>query len=219
MIKPSQEIGMDEVTYNKTIEFFETLIKLAHPFMPFLTEEIWHTLRERIEDDYCIVSEYPEPQKADMETIRNTDKIIETISSIRNYRSEIGMSPKNPLDLYIKSANSMLYRQWEPIIRKMANINTLNFVNAPLQDAKSFVIKQDEFYIPQEKNMDKGAERAKLMQELEYTKGFLNSVVAKLSNERFVQNARPEVIENERQKKEDAETKIRTLEESLGRLN
>jgi valyl-tRNA synthetase len=210
---------MDEVTYNKTIEFFETLIKLAHPFMPFLTEEIWHTLRERKDDDYCIVAEYPEQQKWDMENIRNTDKIIETISAVRNYRSEVGMSPKNPLELYIKSANSMLYRQWEPIIRRIANISTLNFVNEPLHDVKSFVIKQDEFYIPKEKNSDTGAEREKILEELEYTKGFLNSVMAKLSNERFVQNARPEVIENERQKKEDAETKIRSLEESLGRLN
>ena len=219
MIKPSQEIGMDEVTYQKTLDFFETLVKLIHPFMPFISEEIWQTLRVRESDDYCMVAEYPKGVKADMETIRNTERIIETISWVRYHRNEAGLSPKVSLDLYIKSANTMLYRQWEPIIRKMANIKTLNFVNETIDGAKSFTIKTDEFYIPQEKVVDIEGEKIKLKEELEYTKGFLNTVLAKLNNERFVQNARPDILEKEQAKKDDAETKIRQLEENLARFN
>jgi hypothetical protein len=124
------------------------------------------------------------------------------------------------MDLHIVSPYFVDYRQWEPIITKMANIETLGFVRERLEGAKSFTVKTDEFYIPfKEAAEDVAAERERIEKELEYTRGFLQSVLAKLSNERFVQNARPDIIEKEVQKKEDAETKIRLLEEDLARLN
>jgi valyl-tRNA synthetase len=220
MIKPLPGTGMDDATYQRTIEFFDELIKLVHPFMPFITEEVWHTLRQRRENEYCIVAPAPTEKKADMTLLKNTERIIDAISQVRYFRNENGLSPKEPLDLYIKSEQMMLYRQWEPIITKMANIETLGFVRERLEGAKSFTVKTDEFYIPfKEAAEDVAAERERIEKELEYTRGFLQSVLAKLSNERFVQNARPDIIEKEVQKKEDAETKIRLLEEDLARLN
>jgi valyl-tRNA synthetase len=219
MIKPGPDSAMDSVTYEHTLRFFEELMKLIHPFMPFISEEIWQTLRERKSDDCCIVAQLPELVKPDKELLKNTERVIEAISWVRYLRNESGISPKTGLDLYIKSENPMLYRQWEPIIRKIANINHVSFVRERLDGAKSFTIKTDEFYIPVQAVSDPAAEKEKMQKELEYTRGFLNSVSAKLANERFVQNAKKEVIETELQKKADAEAKIKLLEESLSQLS
>jgi len=218
MIKPGADGAMDSVTYEHTLGFFEELMKLIHPFMPFISEEIWHQLRPRKEDDFCINAQLPELQKADKDLLKNTEKVIEVISWVRYLRNESGMSPKIGLDLYIKSENPMLYRQWEPIITRIANINYVSFVQERVDGAKSFSIKTDEFYIPIKNEEDPAEERSKMEKELEYARGFLSSVTSKLANERFVQNARPEVIDTEMQKKADAEAKIKLLEESLAQL-
>lgn len=218
MIKPAPGTAMDSVTFEHTVNFFDELMKLLHPFMPFITEEIWQTLRTRKEDDFCIVAQLPELQKANKELLKNTERIIEVISWVRYLRSESGISPKVGLELYIKSDNPMLYRQWEPIITKIANINYISFVNERLDGAKSFTIKIDEFFVPITVQTDPEEEREKMLKELEYARGFLFSVSAKLSNERFVQNAKQEIIDTELQKKADAETKIKQLEESLAQL-
>jgi valyl-tRNA synthetase len=219
MIKPGPDTAMDSVTYEHTLHFFEELMKLIHPFMPFISEEIWQTLRTRKENDFCIVAALPELKKADKELLKNTEKVIEAISWVRYLRNEAGISPKIGLDLYIKAANPMLYRQWEPIIRKIANINHVSFVMERLEGAKSFTIKTDEFYIPIKTVTDPAVEREKMLKELEYTRGFLRSVSAKLANERFVQNAKKDIIDTELQKKADAEAKIKMLEETLAQLS
>jgi valyl-tRNA synthetase len=173
MIKPGPDGAMDSRTYEHTVVFFEELMKLIHPFMPFISEEIWQTLRVRKDDDFCIVAQLPELKKADKDLLKNTEKVIEVISWVRYLRNESGMSPKIVLDLFIKSESPMLYRQWEPIITKIANINHVSFVRERLDGAKSFTIKTDEFYIPIIDTTDPAAEREKMQKELEYTRGFL----------------------------------------------
>lgn len=218
LVKPGRETQISRSTYEATIGFFESLMKLIHPFMPFISEEIWHLLRERKENDFCIVSSWPEMKNPDMEYLKETEKIFDLIIRIRSYRNEENMSPKEALDLYIKAENPAIYEQWKEKIQKLANINTFEFIPENLIGAKQFFIKSDEIYIPQTKEVDVEAEREKLTKELEYTRGFLVSVDAKLNNERFVQNAKAEMVEKERAKKADAEAKIKVLEESLARL-
>ncbi len=219
MIKPHGEQKIDRETYESTVALFESLLKMIHPFMPFVSEEIWHTLKQREGDDFCTVAQYPAQGKADLQLLASVDKIIELVSQIRYHRSEQGMSPKTPIELYIRSNDVLLYETWRPIIVKLANVESFEFTKERVPGSKSFTIKTDEFYIPQSQEIDVEAEREKLQKELEYTVGFLKAVKAKLSNERFVQNARPDILEKEQQKLSDAETKIKLLEENLASLN
>ncbi|MDZ4840258.1 MAG: valine--tRNA ligase [Bacteroidota bacterium] len=219
MIKPENDLGMDQVTYEATITFFEKLVALLHPFMPFLTEEIWHLLRERTDDDFCIIAPYPKPEeKADQIILGKSSRIIEAITGVRNIRNESNISPKMALDLFIRSDDEMLFRQWEPIITKMANITNIDFVKIQVTGAKSFTVKTDTFYVPITVEIDPETERIKLSDELDYTKGFLRTVMAKLANQRFIDNARPDVLDKEMQKKADAEARIIMLEQSLKEL-
>lgn len=218
MVKPDPSIGLDQITFEKTVDFFEKLIRLLHPFMPFITEEIYQIIRTRGERDFCIVASYPEPAKADVEVIKKSERIIAAITGVRAIRNENGISPKQALTLFIKSDNVMLYRQWEPIITKMANISHVDFVKESVPNAKSFTVKTDEFYVPVSIRVDVAGEIARLEKELEYSRGFLKAVMAKLANERFLQNARPEILEMEQQKKADAEARISNLENSLQEL-
>jgi len=210
--------GLDKATYNQTIVFFEKILKLVHPFMPFITEEIWHELAERSEKDCLIVAQYVKPVPFDAEFLRNSEKVMELISQIRNFRSSRGMSPKEALKLSAKAIQKDDFRvyllQFESIIKKLGNISDVEFTENPI-GMSAFVVGSYEFFIPMEGKIDVAKEKEEINKEIDYLKGFLKSVDVKLNNERFVCNAKPEVIENERKKKADAEVKITALEKAL----
>lgn len=217
MIKPAYQHPIDPETYRVTIEFFERILKLLHPLMPFLTEELWHDdlFEERAEKDCCIVAAYPLAGKVDSILMSDFDIIKQVISEIRNIRNTKQISPKETLTLSVKVNSTLAYKDYVNIINKLANISEVNLVDEPIPGAGAFMAGKDEFFVPLENNIDAGAERERISKEIEYLQGFLKSVEAKLSNERFVQNAKTEVVENERRKKDDAVSKIAILEAGL----
>ena len=220
MIKPGYQQPIDQDTYQITIVFFERILKLLHPFMPFITEELWHEelFGERGELDCCIVAPYPVAGEINSALLKDVEIIKQVVSEIRNIRNTKQISPKEALPLYIKVNSSVNYEVYLNIILKLANISESKFVNDQVSGAAAFMAGKDEFFISLADNIDVDAEKERLGKEIEYLSGFLKSVEAKLSNERFVQNAKAEVVENERHKKGDAQSKIKILEESLKSL-
>ncbi|BDD08972.1 valine--tRNA ligase [Fulvitalea axinellae] len=217
MIKPPFGEPIDKITYDATIHFFEDIMKLLHPFMPFLTEEIWHEIRERSEDDCVIIASWPATGEVDEALVNVAESAFEVVTQIRNIRSSKGISPKEALKLAIKSGPER-FRAFEAILSKLANLSEISYVEEKVDGAMTFVVKSDEFFVPMEGKVDVEKEREELTKELEYTRGFLNSVNKKLSNKRFVDNAPAQVVEGEKKKQADAEAKIKALEESLANL-
>jgi valyl-tRNA synthetase len=217
MVKPVYQQPIDAESLKATIGFFEKLLKLLHPFMPFITEEIWHDelFGEKGELDCIIVASYPVSNPADLQVLKEVEVIKELVAGIRNVRNTKQLSPKEPLPLSIKSNADLDYEKWLNIVYKLANVNEIAFVNEKVSGAATFMVGNDEFFISLEENIDVEAERERLNAELTYLQGFLKSVEMKLNNERFVQNAKPEIIQNERNKKSDAESKIGIILQSL----
>lgn len=219
MIKPAYGEGIDKATYEVTLNLFEKLMKILHPFMPFITEEIWSKLRERGEQQDIIVSAWPILGGSDAQLSREAEDIFELVSQIRNLRASKGISPKEALPLSIKAQNKEKYGRFEQVIQKLANVEHVAFVTEKVEKALSFIIKSDEFYVPlPEGIIDVEAEKAELLKELNYTRGFLKGVEKKLSNERFVNNAPEQVVATERKKQADAISRIKVLEEKLEAL-
>jgi valyl-tRNA synthetase len=220
MVKPAYQQPIDAETKAITIKYFEQILKLLHPFMPFLTEELYHDelFGERTEMDCCIVAEYPKIGNTDVILLKEAELIKDLISEIRNVRNTRQISPKDALPLSIKVNSGLDYEKWINIVFKLANISEVEIVNDKIAGAASFMVANDEFFIVLNESIDLEAEKDRLTKELAYLQGFLKSVNAKLSNERFVQNAKPEIIENERNKKADAESKINTITESLNAI-
>ncbi|WP_286746927.1 valine--tRNA ligase [Roseivirga sp. UBA1976] len=220
MIKPAYGQPIDPATYEVTLNFFEKIMKILHPFMPFISEEIWSELRERGEEQDIIVSAWPVMGGIDAQLTKNAETAFELISQIRNARSSKGISPKETLDLYIRAKEQEAYQRFAGVITKLGNIGELRFTEEKVDNFLSFVIKSDEFYLPlPEGSIDVEAEKAEITKELEYTRGFLNSVMKKLSNEKFVNGAPEQVVANEKKKQADAESKIKVLEEKLASLS
>lgn len=220
MVKPAYQQPIDAETKAVTIKYFEEILKLLHPFMPFLTEELYHDelFGERTEMDCCIVAKYPIIGSIDAQLLKEAELIKGVVSEIRNVRNTRQISPKDALPLSVKVNSSLVYENWADVIFKLANVSELELVNDKIAGAASFMVGNDEFFIILNENIDVEAEKERLTKELDYLQGFLKSVDAKLSNERFVQNAKPEIIANERNKKADAESKINTITESLKAL-
>lgn len=220
MVKPAYQQPVDAQTKQTTIGYFEQILKLLHPFMPFLTEELYHDelFGTRSEMECCIVAQYPVIGAVDTQLLKEVELLKDLISEIRNVRNTRQISPKDALPLSIKSNTGTDYQKWANIVFKLANVNEITAVNEKIAGAASFMVDKDEFFIVLNENIDLDAERERLTKELEYLQGFLKSVDAKLGNERFVQNAKPEIIANERNKKADAESKIAILTESLKTL-
>lgn len=185
--------------------------------MPFLTEELWHDELFGVKDekDCIIVAAYPTATDFDEQLIKDFAVAQQIISEVRNIRNSKGISPKVALPLAINQQSDINLAQYIDIITKIANLEGVTFVSEKVAGAASFLAGKDECYVTLENNIDADAERERIAKELEYLKGFLVSVDKKLSNERFVQNAKPEIVENEKSKKADAEAKIKILEESL----
>ncbi|WP_373522517.1 valine--tRNA ligase [Aquiflexum sp.] len=217
MIKPAYQQPIDAETYNKTIIFFEEILKILHPFMPFLTEELWHQIKDRNTHEALIVAEWPKANVFNKIQIEEANQVFELVSQIRNIRASKGISPKEAFSLTIKTNQPMLYQRFEAVLKKLSNLTEVSFGDA-LENAVSFIVKSDECFIPMEGQVNVEEEIENIRKDLEYTKGFLNSVLKKLSNERFVAGAPAAVVENEKKKLVDAEAKINALEEALSKL-
>jgi valyl-tRNA synthetase len=218
MIKPPFGEAIDKNTYEATVRLLENLLAVLHPFMPFITEEIWQNITKRVEGASICIVEWPKAAAADEAMLNDAAKAFEAVTQLRNLRNSKGLSPKEALELQVKTREPGVYQRFEGIIRKLANISALSFVEEKPANAVSFVNGGDELYVPLEGSIDVEKEREELQKELEYTRGFMISVDKKLSNERFVNSAPPQVVEAERKKKADAEAKIKALEESLSAL-
>jgi valyl-tRNA synthetase len=219
MIKPEFGEQIDRATYDRSIDMFETLLKILHPFMPFITEELWHNLRERKPMECIIVADYPRTGKFDSRILEEAALSFEVIGEVRNTRNAKGISPKDALTLEVRNGQQAPIQTFWPVIKKLGNLSEINFVSEiGKTDGSAFVIRGTEFYIPLGAHIDVEKERETIRKDLDYQRGFLNMVEKKLSNEKFVSGAPPHVIEVERKKKADAEAKIRSLEENLGRL-
>jgi valyl-tRNA synthetase len=218
MIKPEYGQPIDKATFEATIDFFEKLMALTHPFMPFITEEIWQDIRERGEKESLCVTEFPKAEAVDTELLASFEIFFEVVTNVRNLRSIKNISPKTALPLTIKTEKQWLYELLDSLLRKMANITDISYTTDNAEGT-SFLVKADEFFVNLAGELDVEAEIENLQKELEYTLGFKKSVEAKLSNERFVQNAKADVVDKERQKLADAEAKIATIQEALARMS
>ncbi|GHU68451.1 valine--tRNA ligase [Bacteroidia bacterium] len=221
IIKPEFGQPMDEKTYHATIRFFEELLKLLHPFMPFITEELYHELKERSENDSIMVCHGEEiPAKAGM-TVQSAEITVrfetvkEIITNIRNIRASKNISPKEKLILQIAGEHDELF---DAVIQKLANIEKIEYVNEKSTGAVSFLVGTTEYAVPIGSLINVEEELKKLEVELKYQKGFLQSVVNKLSNEKFVSKAPANVIDMERKKQAGAESKIKSIEDSIAAL-
>jgi valyl-tRNA synthetase len=217
MIKPAYQHPIDAGTYNKTIIFFEEILKILHPFMPFLTEELWHQIKERNTNEALIVTNWPKANAFDKIQIEDANQVFELVSQVRNIRASKGISPKEAFSLTIKTSNQDLYQRFDSVLKKLANLTEVSFGDS-LESAVSFIVKSDECFIPMEGQVNVEEEKENIRKELEYAKGFMNSVLKKLSNERFVSGAPAAVVENEKKKLSDAEAKIKALEEAFSKL-
>lgn len=214
MIKPGYQQPIDRATFDKAIEMLETNLKLLHPFMPFLTEEIWHHIAERTPEQALIVAEWPKAKSYDEALIADFDFATEVISGIRTIRKDKNIPFKDTIELKVVN-NEKASTHFDSVITKLGNITSLEYVSEKVDGALSYRVKSNEYFIPITGNIDIDAEIAKLTEELNYNKGFLKSVQAKLSNEKFVAGAPEKVIEMERKKEADALAKIATIEQSL----
>ena len=217
MIKPAYQQPIDKATFDKAIEMLENNLKLLHPFMPFLTEEIWQHITERTPEQALIVAEYPKMTSVNSKLIADFDFATDVISGIRTIRKDKNIPFKDVIELRVVN-NEKSSSYFDSIIMKLGNITDLQYVTEKVDGALSYRVKSNEYFIPITGNIDVEAEIAKLTEELNYTQGFLKSVQIKLSNEKFVANAKPEIIENERKKEADALAKIATIEQSIAGL-
>ena len=220
MIKPVYQQPIDKETYTVTVSFFENILRILHPFMPFITEELWHDelFGERSEMDCCIVAQLPKNGEINTQLLAATESIKQVVTQIRNVRNSKQISPKETLQLAAKPSGNINYSTYGSIISKLGNVTELTTVEDKITGAISFMVGTDEFFIPMEETIDPAVECERLKKEKEYLDGFLRSVNAKLSNERFMSNAKPDIIDNELKKKADAEAKLKIIEENLTAL-
>jgi valyl-tRNA synthetase len=217
MIKPAYQQPIDKATFDKAIEMLENNLKLLHPFMPFLTEEIWQYIADRTPEQALIVAEWSKAKSYDEKLIADFDFAIDVISGIRTIRKDKNIPFKDAIELkVVNNENASTY--FDAVISKLGNITSLDYVSDKVDGALSYRVKSNEYFIPITGNIDVEAEIAKLTEELNYTKGFLKSVQAKLSNEKFIGGAPEKVLEMERKKEADALAKIATIEQSIAGL-
>ncbi len=208
---------IDKQTYESTISYLEKLLTVMHPWMPFITEEIWHLITERQDKECCIVAAWPKAGTVNSQLLAEFEVCKELVTMVRNVRAQKQLSPKDKLSLTEKSEAA--HSTFDTVVIKLANLSEYNYSKEKIDGALSFVIHNTEFFIPLNSNINADEERSRITKELEYNKGFLKSVQQKLANEKFVNNAKPELVALERKKESDALSKIKTLEEQLASLN
>ncbi|HRY99878.1 MAG TPA: class I tRNA ligase family protein, partial [Bacteroidales bacterium] len=219
MVKPPFGEPIDAQTLASTKAFFGQLMLLLHPFMPFLTEEIWHRLGERKAGESIMVTPMPRPSAFDERIIRQMDVAEQVITSIRALRAEKNIPPKKALKLFIrKNFGEAADLTMDAVVSKLALLEGIEYIDEKPQGAFSFIVGSTEFFIPAGDLIDKEAELQRLRSELDYTRGFLASVQKKLDNERFVSSAPEAVVAAERKKQADAQARIQVIEEQMGYL-
>ena len=218
MVKAPMGQAIDGVTYNATVTFFENLMKILHPFMPFITEDIWHLLKERQDGDDLIIAQQPAQKVVDNDILNQFLFTQDVINNIRKIRAEKNISMKEAIELIVVDKDGSVNKEFDSVIMKLCNVSSVNYVTENPQDAFGFLVKATEYFIPVTDNIDTEAEIKKLEEELAYAQGFLKSVEAKLSNEKFVNGAPAAVVDKERKKKSDAEAKIKVLEQQIATL-
>jgi len=214
MVKPAYQQPIDKTTYDNLIALFEKVLVVMHPFTPFVSEEIWHLLTKKGENETINYEKWPEIIKTDENVLSEFDVAAEVISGIRIVRKDNNLAQKNAIELLVKKGENYS-NTFDSVIQKMGNVSNFDFVTEKQENSFSFIVKGNEFFIPFGDTIDVEAEKAKLKEELKYTQGFLNTVMKKLSNERFVAGAPEQVVSNEKAKQQDAEQKIAILEEKL----
>ena len=222
MIKPEYGQPIDRATLNKAIDLFEKQLILLHPFMPFITEEIWHQMREREDGDDCTNSTWLEEADFDNDILKKVAKAQEVITNVRNQRSKNGLSPKLALEAFVEAGDGakalFADSRIKAMIMKMANLSSLEMTSGDVENGVGFVSGTEKYYLVIEREIDVDAERKRLEADLKKAKGFLIGVGKKLSNERFVNNAPDAVLAKERQKQADGEARLKIIEESLAKL-
>ena len=218
IIKPQYGQPIDEKTHRDLIKIFEKNLIILHPFMPFITEEIWHLIAKRKSEEAIIISSWPEfDTKLPIDTINDFEALQNIISGIRNIRKKYQISFKESLNLSVVN-NDNFSKNYDSIIKKICNINDVNYVDSEIKDALSFRVESNIYSLPFEKEIDFDEEIKKIKEDLDYQKGFLKSVNSKLENKRFTDNAPDSIVQNEIKKKNDAISKISVLEERLKKL-
>jgi valyl-tRNA synthetase len=213
-IKPNYGEGISKEVYDQTIVFFEELMKLLHPFMPFLSEELWQLISERKPEEALVIAQQKKAEGFDQSIIEKFETAEEIISGVRNYRQTKGISPRKAVEVY---TNAVSFEN-EAVIKKLASISEIHFGEKTDKPSFTFLVGSTEVSIPLSEKLDLEEEKKKTEEEVKYLKGFLISVDKKLSNEKFVANAKPEVVDVERKKQKDAQDKIAILEEKLKSL-
>ncbi len=218
IVKPAYQKPIDGKTYDELVEIFDALLRFLHPFMPFVSEEIWQLLKPRKEGESIMVSNWPEVASYNETLIQQFDDVKEAVSGIRNVRTKNNIPNKDQLDLCIMNGDKGYESVFDSILVKLGNLSSLASVTGEVQGAASFLVKSSTFFIPRGGLVDVDEELKKLNADLDYTRGFLASVMKKLNNERFVNNAPESVVDIEKAKKADAEAKIKVLEEQIAKL-
>ena len=218
IIKPQYGQPIDEKTHRDLIKIFEKNLIILHPFMPFITEEIWHLIAKRKSEEAIIISNWPEfDTKLPIDIINDFEALQNIISGIRNIRKKYQISFKESLNLSVVN-NDNFSKNYDSIIKKICNIKDINYVDSEIKDALSFRVESNIYSLPFEKEIDFDEEIKKIKEDLDYQKGFLKSVNSKLENKRFTDNAPDSIVQNEIKKKNDAISKISVLEERLKKL-
>ncbi len=215
MIKPAYGQPIDCETYEATLGFFDRLLRLLHPFMPFITEELWQNLYERKEGESIMFAALNDANDANDEILKEVEELKQIVAGVRNARASKNIPPKEVLTLYFDKAEQYAYAE---LLKKLANVMVNGEGLEASGNAAKFIVGTTEFAIPMDKFINVDEEIKKLEADLAHQQGFLRGVMAKLSNERFVQNAKPEIVALEQKKKSDAETRIAALEEAIKAL-
>jgi valyl-tRNA synthetase len=216
-LKPAYQQPIDAKTKSACIRLFEDNLKILHPFMPFITEDLWHNINNRTKEEALIISEWPVLKSFDKEMIKNFDLTTEIITQIRSIRKSKNIPFKNSIDLKVENKENF-DSKFDSIIVKLGHIEELSYVDQQQDGALNFSVKSNIYYIPVEGAIDVEAEIEKLEKDLDYYTGFLVSVDKKLSNKRFVDNAPEQVVNKEKQKQADALAKLESIKESIENL-
>ncbi len=218
MVKPAYQQPIDKKTFDSTVALFEKLMQLLHPFMPFLTEEIWQLLVDRTDEESIMVSVMHKPDSYDANLLAKFEQVKEVIVAVRNIRKQKNIAFKEALEMNYKAKEDNYDTSFDCVVAKMCNLKEITVANGEMTGAMSFIVNAVEYFIPLGDLVDVEEELKKMEEELKYTKGFLISVQKKMSNERFVNNAPAKVIEIEKKKMADAEAKIKVLEDRIASM-